>query len=297
MNQPVSQERYVNFYTDFAFKKLFGTEVNKELLISFLNSLFDGEEVVKDLTYLNAEHTGKNAAERKAVFDVFCENEKGEKFLIEMQKADQEYFKDRSIFYSTYPIQEQAPQGRWNFMLKKVYTIGILNFCMDDSENDYIKREVKLMDTRSKEVFYDKLTYIYLEMPKFRKSEEELETEFDKWLYAIKNLATLMERPAVLQEAVFQRLFEQAEIAQFNREELKSYLESQKDFWDLFAVTETAEKKGRAEGMAEGMAKGKAEGRAEMFRTMYRKGMSVEQIAEMTSTDMEEVRMAVSADR
>ena len=297
MNQPVSQERYVNFYTDFAFKKLFGTEVNKELLISFLNSLFDGEEVVKDLTYLNAEHTGKNATERKAVFDVFCENEKGEKFLIEMQKADQEYFKDRSIFYSTYPIQEQAPQGRWNFMLKKVYTIGILNFCMDDSENDYIKREVKLMDTRSKEVFYDKLTYIYLEMPKFRKSEEELETEFDKWLYAIKNLATLMERPAVLQEAVFQRLFEQAEIAQFNREELKSYLESQKDFWDLFAVTETAEKKGRAEGMAEGMAKGKAEGRAEMFRTMYRKGMSVEEIAEMTSTDMEEVRMAVSADR
>ena len=297
MNQPVSQERYVNFYTDFAFKKLFGTEVNKELLISFLNSLFDGEEVVKDLTYLNAEHTGKNAAERKAVFDVFCENEKGEKFLIEMQKADQEYFKDRSIFYSTYPIQEQAPQGRWNFMLKKVYTIGILNFCMDDSKTDYIKREVKLMDTRSKEVFYDKLTYIYLEMPKFRKSEEELETEFDKWLYAIKNLATLMERPAVLQEAVFQRLFEQAEIAQFNREELKSYLESQKDFWDLFAVTETAEKKGRAEGMAEGMAKGKAEGRAEMFRTMYRKGMSVEEIAEMTSTDMEEVRMAVSADR
>ena len=297
MNQPVSQERYVNFYTDFAFKKLFGTEVNKELLISFLNSLFDGEEVVKDLTYLNAEHTGKNATERKAVFDVFCENEKGEKSLIEMQKADQEYFKDRSIFYSTYPIQEQAPQGRWNFMLKKVYTIGILNFCMDDSETDYIKREVKLMDTRSKEVFYDKLTYIYLEMPKFRKSEEELETEFDKWLYAIKNLATLMERPAVLQEAVFQRLFEQAEIAQFNREELKSYLESQKDFWDLFAVTETAEKKGRAEGMAEGMAKGKAEGRAEMFRTMDRKGMSAEQIAEMTSTDMEEVRMAVSADR
>ena len=108
-----------------------------------------------------------------------------------------------------------------------------------------------------------------------------------------------------MQEAVFQRLFEQAEIAQFNREELKSYLESQKDFWDLFAVTETAEKKGRAEGMAEGMAKGmakgkaegRAEGRAEMFRTMYRKGMSVEEIAEMTSTDMEEVRMAVSADR
>ncbi|MBS6290026.1 MAG: PD-(D/E)XK nuclease family transposase [Prevotella sp.] len=168
------QERYVNFYTDFAFKKLFGTEANKDLLISFLNSLFDGTEVIKTLNYLNVEHLGHNAAERKAVFDVYCENEKGEKFLIEMQKAEQEYFKDRSIFYSTFPVQEQAPQGRWNFKLNKVYTIGILNFCIDEGNADYMRREVKLMDTHTKEVFYDKLTYIYLEMPKFRKTEQEL---------------------------------------------------------------------------------------------------------------------------
>ena len=113
-----------------------------------------------------------------------------------MQKAEQEYFKDRSIFYSTFPVQEQAPQGRWNFKLNKVYTIGILNFCIDEGNADYMRREVKLMDTHTKEVFYDKLTYIYLEMPKFRKTEQELVTDFDKWLYAIKNLATLMERPA-----------------------------------------------------------------------------------------------------
>lgn len=173
------QERYVNFYTAFAFKKLFGTEANKDLLISFLNSLFDGTEVIKSLNYLNVEHLGHNAAERKAVFDVYCENEKGEKFLIEMQKAEQEYFKDRSIFYSTFPVQEQAPQGRWNFKLNKVYTIGILNFCIDEGNADYMRREVKLMDTHTKEVFYDKLTYIYLEMPKFRKTEQELVTDFD----------------------------------------------------------------------------------------------------------------------
>lgn len=106
-----------------------------------------------------------------------------------------------------------------------------------------MRREVKLMDTHTKEVFYDKLTYIYLEMPKFRKTEQELVTDFDKWLYAIKNLATLMERPAALQDAIFQRFFEQAEIAKFNSNDLRSYRESQKDFWDMCAVTETAEKK------------------------------------------------------
>ena len=243
MCEPALRERYVNFYTDFAFKKLFGTEVNKELLISFLNSLFDGTEVVKDLKYLNVEHLGHVSTYRKAVFDVCCENEKGEKFLIEMQKAEQQHFKDRSIFYSTFPIQEQAPQGKWNFKLQKVYTIGILNFTFDDVTSDYMHHEVKLMDIHTKEVFYDKLSYIYLEMPKFKKEEKDLLTIFDKWLYAIKNLATLIERPAALQEAVFSRFFDQAEIARFTPDELREYRESQKDFWDLFAITETAERK------------------------------------------------------
>ena len=283
------QERYVNFYTDFAFKKLFGTEANKDLLISFLNSLFDGTEVIKTLNYLNVEHLGHNAAERKAVFDVYCENDKGEKFLIEMQKAEQEYFKDRSIFYSTFLIQEQAPQGRWNFKLNKVYTIGILNFCIDEGNADYMRREVKLMDTHTKEVFYDKLTYIYLEMPKFRKTELELVTDFDKWLYAIKNLATLMERPAALQDAIFQRFFEQAEIAKFNSNDLRSYRESQKDFWDMCAVTETAEKKGRAIGLVEGLEKGRAEGKAELIKTMHTNGMTAEAIAAAIGFDLAEV--------
>jgi len=256
------QERYVNFYTDFAFKRLFGTEVNKELLISFLNSLFSGREVIRDLRYLNVEHLGHVATERKAVFDIYCENENGEKILIEMQKAEQDFFKDRSIFYSTFPIQEQAPQGRWNFELKRVYTIGILNFTFDDSDDGYLHHEVKLVDMKSGKVFYDKLTYIYLEMPKFLKSESELTTLFDKWLYAIKNLATLMDQPAALQETVFSRFFEQAEIAALDKDELRGYRESQKDFWDLNSVIETAQKRGWTEGRAEGRAEGRTEGEA-----------------------------------
>ena len=242
MGTSALQERYVNFYTDFAFKKLFGTEINKDLLISFLNSLFDGREVIEDLQYLNVEHLGHAVADRKAVFDVYCENNKGEKFLIEMQKAEQSYFVDRSIYYSTFPIQEQAPKGKWNFELKRVYTIGILNF-VDEKDPNYMHHEVKLMDVNKKEVFFDKLTYIYLEMPKFRKGEDELVTVLDKWLYAMKNLESLLERPKVLQDAVFKKFFEQAEIANFTPEERYDYRESQKDFWDINNVIETAERK------------------------------------------------------
>ena len=123
------------------------------------------------------------------------------------------------------------------------------------------------MDTQTHKVFFDKLTYIYLEMPKFAKEESQLVTLFDKWLYAIRNMATLMERPKALQEAVFTRLFEQAEIAKFNSQERMNYEESLKDFRDMYSVMKTQLEKGRKEGREEGIAigveKGREEGRIE----------------------------------
>ncbi len=295
MSLTESQTRYVNFYTDFAFKKLFGTEVNKDLLISFLNSLFDGKEVIEDLQYLNAEHLGHAMAERKAVFDVYCKNDKGEKFLIEMQKAEQSYFIDRSIYYSTFPIQEQAPKGKWNFELKRVYTIGILNFIFNEKDPNYMHHEVKLMEINKKEIFFDKLTYIYLEMPKFRKEKSELVTVFDKWLYAIKHLGDLEERPAELKEAIFKRLFEQAEIANFTAEERYDYRESQKNFWDLNNVIETAEMKGRVKGIAEGRAEGIAEGEynkaLDIARNLKSYGMPMSQIIAMTGLSEDDINV------
>ena len=315
-------ERYVNFYTDFAFKKLFGTEVNKDLLISFLNSMFNGKEVIRDLTYLNSEQLGTGELDRKAVFDVYCENEKGEKFLVEMQKAEQQFFKDRSVFYSTFPIRDQAIRGNsWDYNLKTVYTIGILNFCFDDTDPEYFHHEVKLVDTKTGKVFYDKLVYVYLEMPKFTKTESELVTLFDKWLYAIRHLATLFERPAALQEKVFQRLFEVAEIAKFNRQERLGYEESLKIYRDWYSIMTTAEKKGldrgfekglekgmaeglekgmaegleqgMAQGLEQGMAQGVAQGRIEEKRTIARSllqfGMSAEQISVTTGLTEEEI--------
>ena len=257
------RERYVNFYTDFAFKKLFGTEINKDLLISFLNALLQGHEEITDLTYLNTEQLGTAETERKTVFDVYCQTVTGERILIEMQKAEQQFFKDRSIFYSTFPIRDQAQKGSWDYSLSRVYTIGVLNFTFDDDDPEYFHHEVKLMDTQTHKVFFDKLTYIYLEMPKFVKGEDELVTLFDKWLYAIRNMATLMERPRTLQEAVFTRLFEQAEIAKFNNQERINYEESLKDYRDMYSVMKTQLEKGRREGRIEGREEGRIEGREE----------------------------------
>ena len=276
------QERYINPYTDFGFKKLFGTELNKELLISFLNALLQGEQTVKDVTYLNTEHLGTQEIDRRAVFDVYCEGENGEKFLVEMQRGEQQFFKDRSLFYTTFPIREQASKGRgWDYELKSIYTIGILNFTFDNSSDEYYHHEVKLVDMRTKEVFYDKLTLIYLEMPKFNKEEHELETMFDKWMFVLRNLGNLMERPIALQERVFNRLFEAAEIARFNRRELVEYEDSLKAFRDWYSVIKTTLNKGRAEG--------RAEEKAAIARQMKANNLPTEVIAKYTGLSPEEI--------
>ena len=273
-----TKERYINPYTDFGFKKLFGTEMNKDLLISFLNALFHDEQVIKDVKYLNSEKLGEGYGDRKAIFDVYCENEDGEKFIVEMQKVEQRYFKDRSVFYSTFPIREQGQRGSdWDFNLKSVYTVGILNFVFPDDEYDEecYHHEVKLMDTADKHVFFDKLTFVYLEMPKFNKTEDQLETMFDKWLFVLRNLSRLLERPAALQERVFEKLFKQAEIAKFSPEERQDYEESVKIYRDLKNSLDTAvwnEDK-------------------EIARRMKAKGYAFEDIAEITKLSIEEIEI------
>ena len=249
------EERYISLLTDFGFKRIFGTAPNKALLINFLNSLFDGEQVIKDVKYLNNEHFGDNAKARKAIFDVYCEGEDGEKFIVEMQNAYQEFFKDRSLFYSTFPIREQAPKSsEWDFKLSRVYTIALLNFNMnDDAFNaEDISHEVKLCDVKTKKVFYDKLEFIYLEIAKFNKTENELETLFDKWLYVLKNLSKLEKRPKTLRDKIFDRLFNEAEIAKFTPEELREYESSRKAYRDLKNSLDTALRDGYKKGHAEG---------------------------------------------
>ena len=269
------REKYVNPYTDFGFKKLFGTEMNKELLISFINSLLKGEEEIRDLTYLNTEHLGMREADRKAVFDVYCENERGEKILVEMQRGEQQFFKDRSLYYSTFPIREQGEKGEWNYELKTVYVIGILNFAIDDHKPDDYLRKVQLTDVQSKEVFYEKLTFIYLEMPKFNKREEELDGMFEKWLFVLRNLSRLMERPKALQERVFTRLFEAAEIAKFSVEEYESYEESLKIYRDWKNTIDFALIKGREKGFQKGFQKGSEQGWKKGHEKGHEKSLSL----------------------
>jgi predicted transposase/invertase (TIGR01784 family) len=283
------KDKYINPLTDFGFKKLFGVEPNKELLIDFLNQLLPSIHQIKNLTYTKNEHLGGAEYERKAIFDLYCESESGEKFIVEVQKAKQNFFKDRSVYYSTFPIQEQAKKGDWDFELSAVYTIGILDFVFDDhKDQNETLHTVKLKDQNGN-VFYNKLTYIYLELPKFTKSDTELQTRFDKWMYVFRHLANLQNRPDILQERIFEKLFEIAEIAKFTPKEKEQYEESLKYYRDLKNVVDTSKEEGKEEGKIEGKIEGKAERSIEVARNLITQGVSSDVIAKATGLSKEEI--------
>jgi predicted transposase/invertase (TIGR01784 family) len=286
-------EKYINPFTDYGFKKLFGEEINKDLLLDFLNELLKEEQgIIKDLTYLKTEHLGTTELDRKAIFDLYCENEKGEKFIVELQKTKQNFFKDRTLYYSTFPIREQAKRTDWDYELKAVYTIAILDFVFDEDKNEpnKFRYDVKLKDIESNKVFYNKLTFIYLEMPKFNKTVDELESRFDKWLYVIRNLNKLDRIPDKLRELIFEKLFETAEIAKFTQEQVLSYEDSLKYYRDLKNSLDTARDEGKIEGKIEGLREGEMKGKIEGMReglikvakNMLSNGMPVGEIAKLT---------------
>lgn len=277
-------EKYINPFTDYGFKRLFGEEPNKELLLDFLNELLWEEQgQITSLTYLKNEHLGAAENDRRAIFDIYCENERGEKFIVELQKTRQNFFRDRTVYYATFPIQEQAKRNDWNFELKAVYTVAILDFVFDEDKNQPAKYryDVKLTDQETHRVFYDKLTFIYLEMPKFNKTLDELETRFDKWLYVIRNLSRLDRVPDKLRERVFEKLFEVAEISRFTREQILSYEDSLKYYRDLKNSLDTAREEGREEE------------REEIARKMLAAGLPVMTIADITGLTEPEIKALI----
>jgi predicted transposase/invertase (TIGR01784 family) len=231
---------------------------------------------IKELQYTKNEYQGYSALDRKAIFDLNCISTTGERFIVELQKAKQNFFKDRSVYYATFPIQEQAIKGDWDFKLAAVYTVGILDFIFEEDVKNHDTEVVHFIQLKNQHhrVFYDKLTFIYLTLPQFKKSLNELQTIQDKWFYVFKHLAELDEVPSELQEAIFLQLFEAAKVTKFSPVERQAYENSLKYYRDLKNVTDTARDEGFEEGVAIGVEKGKEEALRSMLITMQANGIA-----------------------
>lgn len=281
--------KYLNPYTDFGFKKLFGEEGSKDLLKDFLNQLLPAQHQIATLQLNNSEQLNDTAVERTAIFDIYCQTETGSKFIVEMQKAKVNYFKDRSLFYSTFPIREQAEKGGWGFKLLPVYFIAILDFHYDEKEEERkFRRDVCLKD-QDGDVFFDKLHFKFLQMPLFNKKEDELETHFDKWVYFLKNLESFDHIPQILNEPVFQKGFEIAELSHLKPRQYESYQKSLLEYWEVKNVMDTSFGEGFAEGEAKGKREGKREGMLEVAKALKQQGQEVKMIIRVTGLLQEDI--------
>lgn len=272
--------KYINPYTDFGFKKLFGEEGNKNLLIDFLNQLLPLHHQIGDLTFQNVEQMPDTSEERKAFFDIHCKSTSGERFIVEMQKAKVDFFKDRSLYYLTYPIREQAQRGEWNFELSAIYFIAVLDFWYEAEKTAKFHRYIVLKD-QDNDPFYDKLGLVYLQMPAFTKTEMELKTHFDKWAYFLKNLEKMDDIPQILNEPVFAQAFNTAEVANFSKQQREDYEKSRLSYIGIKQVTETAER--------DGLKKGMEQGKMQIAKEMKAEGEPIEKIMRYTGLSKMEI--------
>ena len=282
--------KYINPFTDEGFKRIFGQEINKDLLISFLNELIHGDNPIVDIVFRDKEIFPQFFDGRRIIYDIYCTTENGEHVIVEMQNAAQPFFKDRSIFYVASAIAQQGERGKeWNFDVKRVYGIFFLNFYMDGLNDWSLCSEVSLHFKGTSEQFSDKLHLYYITLPKMEKSESECETDFERWIYILKHMETLERMPFKAQNMIFGRLEEVCNLNSLSRQERLNYDESLKVYRDGVAVIEYAVQRGRKEGMEKGMEKGREETLAVSIRAMRNAGLDKSTIARYLAISPDEV--------
>ncbi|MDR1224594.1 MAG: Rpn family recombination-promoting nuclease/putative transposase [Tannerella sp.] len=287
---------FMNIKTDFGFKKIFG---NKVLLIAFLNAILNRDIV--EVEYLPAEQLGYIEENRRAVYDVYCTTATGERFIVEMQASPQVHFADRIVFYMSYPVLSQAPRGQrslinsagkelkvpWDYSLSGVYMICILDSIMfsEEKAKNIVLEHMKIVRQNADTVLTDKWEAVTVELPKFKKTEDELETVTDKWIYSLKNMEKLPERPEKLNEKIFDELYENAKINRLKTEDMKAYSKSILEYDDVISSLRFVEERTRRETREET----RKEERVEFVRNCHKYNMDIERIAALTGLTEKEV--------
>jgi hypothetical protein len=275
----IYERRYIDPTLDFGFKRLFGQEVSKDLLLDFLNSILPDDHQIASLSFRNSERKGASAFEKDIVIDLLCVSPTGEVFIVEMQRMRQKHFLNRVVFYVCEAIRSQDPRRKKisesgedlrteaekeadAYDLAPVYFVGILNFLYDGKDpqgrvrwfkDELLIRNLGLYDQNG-EPASDIMKYTLVQMPRFTKTESELVTHADKWLFFLKHLKSFGDIPGILREPVFEKAFHTAEVAAMTPDERWAYMRSR----DATLLSEDHTRTERREGKAEGKAEAEA---------------------------------------
>ena len=299
--------KYADLLDDDVFKLVFGRESTKDVMIEFLNQVIP-DRIIVDLEFIDKEMHPLERDAKGVVYDMFCKTDSGARIIVEVQRRKQPFYPERAIYYSTFQIQRQVEAGADSYGFLPVYVINILNFKMDkyDDHSD-VKTVYRLYEENSHRLLTDRVTFIFIELPRFKKSIDELDGNILEGMYfCFKNIAVLEERPKVLSHQIFNKIFEVSELYNMDQETRDKVIHKMTTERDLrnqmaYARQEAIEEgreagleEGRAEGRAKGIEEGRAEGRAEGEREMAKtiaskllaEGFSKEKVSELTGLEI-----------
>ena len=213
--------RYANILLDYWFKRSFGNESGKRLMILTLREILP-EVDIEDITYGNKEHPNPFPDSHGVIFDIECTSSDGSRFIVEVQLARQGWFMERALFYSSFAIQEQVMRGKDSYEFMPVYFIGLMDFELHPADDSRFVYRYNLLDVKTGELMTDRVGYTFLELPKVRTISEQ-STNLEKLCYALHNMTVLRSRPPEMAAEIFELLFDSAEIAKFTAEEKVKY--------------------------------------------------------------------------
>ncbi|MGV2433236.1 MAG UNVERIFIED_CONTAM: Rpn family recombination-promoting nuclease/putative transposase [Rickettsiaceae bacterium] len=302
--------KYLDPKNDVAFKKIFGSEKHKDILIHFINDIlgFKGNRAIKEVTFLSTVQDPEIASKKQSIVDVLCKDSNDTQYIIEMQVAETSGFEKRAQYYAAKAYSGQLNRGQGEDglykNLKEIIFIAIADFILFPDKSEY-KSDHVILDKKTQDHDLKDFYFTFIELPKFRKkSIDELENMEEKWCYFFKYAQSTKPedfKKLVAGDLVLGKAYEVLEQYNWTEQELLAYERETKRVWDnraaedaILEKAEAIRKKGREEGEAKGLEKGKAEGLAEglakVAKNMLKQGLQVDVISKVTGLSEAEIK-------
>jgi predicted transposase/invertase (TIGR01784 family) len=308
----MSLGKFLDPKNDFAFKRIFGTEKNKDILIHFLNDMlgFTGKDQIKTVSFLKTAQDPEIAAKKQSLIDVLCVDEVGRQYIVEMQVARTRGFEKRAQYYAAKAYSRQLNEGDKYHKLKEIIFLAITSFVMFPDKTAY-KSDHVILDKETHSHDLKDFYFSFLELPKFTKTIDELESVVEKWAYFFKHAEETHEKELekiIGSDHVIQRAYEELNRFSWSEIELNTYEQEEKRERDAQAILdqqlldieaakakyveqgrEEGREQGREEGRGEGREEGREQGIQEVAKSMKQAGLSVEEIARYTGLSETEI--------
>lgn len=282
-------QKYLDPKNDVAFKRLFGTEKNKEILVNFLNDVLNRSSVIEDVEFLPTINIPESYEQRVSIVDVMCRDTLGVKFIIEMQVVSTPEYLKRAQYYASRAYIGQRAKSVAYRDLKEVIFLAICNKSILADHQDYISYHVMLEQNTHKQYLKD-FSYTFIELDKFNKPVEELDSQLDKWIYFFKHAEDSDRFPEELREdAHINQALDEMKAFNWSEEEILAYEHVEYEHYSYIGNMEQSKLESELKGKQEGLLEGERKGKLEVAKQLKAMGLDNAQIAAATGLTIEDI--------